>query len=118
MSDEEDEKGINLSEESRAILSKLTAREAKILRERFGISLDSDLTLEEIGKQFDVTRERIRKIEEKALKKLRQEKSDEQPKCSFCGKRKDEVERLIASNISSAYICGDCIKMSLELLDE
>ncbi len=53
------------------ILKKLTSREAKILMMRFGINMNTDHTLEEIGKQFDVTRERIRQIESKALKKLR-----------------------------------------------
>ena len=49
----------------------LTAREAKVLRMRFGIDMNTDNTLEEVGKQFDVTRERIRQIEAKALRKLR-----------------------------------------------
>ena len=53
------------------ILSTLTAREAKVLRMRFGIDMNTDHTLEEVGKQFDVTRERIRQIEAKALRKLR-----------------------------------------------
>ncbi|QJC36936.1 RNA polymerase sigma factor RpoD [Enterobacteriaceae endosymbiont of Donacia vulgaris] len=53
------------------ILSSLTPREAKVLRMRFGIDMNSDHTLEEVGKQFDVTRERIRQIEAKALRKLR-----------------------------------------------
>ena len=49
----------------------LTPREAKVLRMRFGIDMNTDHTLEEVGKQFDVTRERIRQIEAKALRKLR-----------------------------------------------
>ncbi len=53
------------------ILGSLTAREAKVLRMRFGIGMNNDHTLEEVGKQFDVTRERIRQIEAKALRKLR-----------------------------------------------
>ncbi|MDH5435750.1 MAG: RNA polymerase sigma factor RpoD [Gammaproteobacteria bacterium] len=53
------------------VLSSLTAREAKVLRMRFGIDMNTDHTLEEVGKQFDVTRERIRQIEAKALRKLR-----------------------------------------------
>ena len=51
------------------VLSSLTAREAKVLRMRFGIGMNTDHTLEEVGKQFDVTRERIRQIEAKALRK-------------------------------------------------
>ena len=54
-----------------AVLGGLTAREAKVLRMRFGIDMNTDHTLEEVGKQFDVTRERIRQIEAKALRKLR-----------------------------------------------
>lgn len=53
------------------MLAGLTAREAKVLRMRFGIDMNTDHTLEEVGKQFDVTRERIRQIEAKALRKLR-----------------------------------------------
>jgi len=60
-----------LSEATRGVLSGLTAREAKVLRMRFGIDMNTDHTLEEVGKQFDVTRERIRQIEAKALRKLR-----------------------------------------------
>jgi len=60
-----------LQEATRGILSGLTAREAKVLRMRFGIDMNTDHTLEEVGKQFDVTRERIRQIEAKALRKLR-----------------------------------------------
>lgn len=61
-----------LREATKRILSSLTAREAKVLRMRFGIDMNTDHTLEEVGKQFDVTRERIRQIEAKALRKLRQ----------------------------------------------
>ncbi len=61
----------SLSEVTRDVLSSLTSREAKVLRMRFGIDMNTDHTLEEVGKQFDVTRERIRQIEAKALRKLR-----------------------------------------------
>jgi RNA polymerase sigma factor RpoD-like protein len=60
-----------LKESTQAVLAGLTAREAKVLRMRFGIDMNTDHTLEEVGKQFDVTRERIRQIEAKALRKLR-----------------------------------------------
>ena len=63
--------GEGLRESTRAVLAGLTAREAKVLRMRFGIDMNTDHTLEEVGKQFDVTRERIRQIEAKALRKLR-----------------------------------------------
>ena len=61
----------SLREATREVLAGLTAREAKVLRMRFGIDMNTDHTLEEVGKQFDVTRERIRQIEAKALRKLR-----------------------------------------------
>lgn len=63
--------GEGLIEATRNVLGGLTAREAKVLRMRFGIDMNTDHTLEEVGKQFDVTRERIRQIEAKALRKLR-----------------------------------------------
>ncbi len=63
--------GESLREVTGEILGGLTAREAKVLRMRFGIDMNTDHTLEEVGKQFDVTRERIRQIEAKALRKLR-----------------------------------------------
>ena len=61
----------NLIDATDGVLSSLTSREAKVLRMRFGIGMNTDHTLEEVGKQFDVTRERIRQIEAKALRKLR-----------------------------------------------
>ena len=69
---------INLSETVRNVLAGLTPREAKVLRMRFGIDMNTDHTLEEVGKQFDVTRERIRQIEAKALRKLRHPSRSEQ----------------------------------------
>ena len=67
-----------LREATRDVLSTLTPREAKVLRMRFGIDMPTDHTLEEVGKQFDVTRERIRQIEAKALRKLRHPNRSEQ----------------------------------------
>ncbi len=67
-----------LGEATRGILASLTPREAKVLRMRFGIDMNTDHTLEEVGKQFDVTRERIRQIEAKALRKLRHPSRSEQ----------------------------------------
>ena len=61
----------SLRESTQEVLAGLTAREAKVIRMRFGINMNTDHTLEEVGKQFDVTRERIRQIEAKALRKLR-----------------------------------------------
>ena len=68
----------NLMETVRDVLAGLTPREAKVLRMRFGIDMNTDHTLEEVGKQFDVTRERIRQIEAKALRKLRHPSRSEQ----------------------------------------
>ncbi|PIV32742.1 MAG: RNA polymerase sigma factor RpoD [Lysobacterales bacterium CG02_land_8_20_14_3_00_62_12] len=67
-----------LQETVKDVLSGLTPREAKVLRMRFGIDMNTDHTLEEVGKQFDVTRERIRQIEAKALRKLRHPSRSEQ----------------------------------------
>lgn len=61
----------SLTEITKEVLDSLTPREAKVLRMRFGIEMSTDHTLEEVGRQFDVTRERIRQIEAKALRKLR-----------------------------------------------
>jgi RNA polymerase primary sigma factor len=69
---------IGLMETVRDVLAGLTPREAKVLRMRFGIDMNTDHTLEEVGKQFDVTRERIRQIEAKALRKLRHPSRSEQ----------------------------------------
>jgi RNA polymerase primary sigma factor len=62
---------LNLSEQTRKVLATLTPREEKVLKMRFGIDEKADHTLEEVGQNFDVTRERIRQIEAKALRKLR-----------------------------------------------
>jgi len=70
--------GEGLREATHTILAGLTPREAKVLRMRFGIDMNTDHTLEEVGKQFDVTRERIRQIEAKALRKLRHPTRSEQ----------------------------------------
>jgi RNA polymerase primary sigma factor len=69
-----------LRETTKSVLQGLTPREAKVLRMRFGIDMNTDHTLEEVGKQFDVTRERIRQIEAKALRKLRHPSRSEQLK--------------------------------------
>jgi RNA polymerase primary sigma factor len=70
--------GEGLKETTGSVLAGLTPREAKVLRMRFGIDMNTDHTLEEVGKQFDVTRERIRQIEAKALRKLRHPSRSEQ----------------------------------------
>jgi RNA polymerase primary sigma factor len=75
----------NLKFATHEVLAGLTAREAKVLRMRFGIDMNTDHTLEEVGKQFDVTRERIRQIEAKALRKLRHPSRSEQLKSFLDG---------------------------------
>lgn len=117
MSDDE-EPNTDLSDEVRLILSKLTAREAKILKDKFGISMESDVSLKEIGKQFDITRERIREIENRALSKIRDRKKTVKRKCSFCGKDESQVEKLIVSDVTRAHICSDCINICNDLLDD
>ena len=78
----------SLRETVHGVLSQLTPREAKVLRMRFGIDLTTDHTLEEVGKQFDVTRERIRQIEAKALRKLRHPSRSERLKSRSRNSRK------------------------------
>jgi RNA polymerase primary sigma factor len=75
----------NLQNATQEVLDSLTPREAKVLRMRFGIEMNTDHTLEEVGKQFDVTRERIRQIEAKALRKLRHPSRSEKLKSFLDG---------------------------------
>ena len=70
--------GVGLKETTTEVLMALSEREAKVLRMRFGIDMNTDHTLEEVGRQFSVTRERIRQIEAKALRKLRHPARSEQ----------------------------------------
>ena len=81
---------INLSERTREALSTLSPREEKILRMRFGIEEDNEYTLEEIGKVFNITRERIRQIEARALKKLRESGKGDTLKEFFSGEAEQE----------------------------
>lgn len=76
---------LNLAEQTRRVLQTLTAREEKVLRMRFGIGEESDHTLEEVGQDFNVTRERIRQIEAKALRKLRHPSRSEKLKAFLEG---------------------------------
>lgn len=91
-----------LKESTRRILSELTPREAKVLRMRFGIDMNTDHTLEEVGKQFDVTRERIRQIEAKALRKLRQPRRADQLKSFMDEEGKGAVDKGGSSSTSSS----------------
>lgn len=108
---------LGLREKTKDLLANLTAREARALRARFGIHLSQNHTLEDIGRQFEVTRKRIREIEAKALRKLRkQESTIPDQSCSFCGKSVNDVKRLIASEIKNVSICDECIKICGDLL--
>jgi DNA-directed RNA polymerase sigma subunit (sigma70/sigma32) len=110
----------DLNESTKEILLNLTAKEVKILRSRFGIDFSKDNNLDDLGRQFDVTRKRIQEIEEieeKALKKLKATKEKVQ-NCSFCGKSINEVKRMIVSEINNVFICNECIKNCGDLLDE
>ncbi len=120
MDDDENDKESGLSESTRKLLSSLTVREAKVLRQRFGIDLSKNHSLEEVGKQFDITRKRIEEIEAKALKKLKGRKKEKRKtpdlKCSFCGKYKNEVKKLVQAD-SGVTICMECIKMCTEIIE-
>ncbi len=108
-----------LRESTKNVLAGLTAREAKALRTRFGIEFAKDNNLEDVGRQFEVTRKRIKEIEEKALKKLRAKKEKQQiQNCSFCGKSIADVNKMIKSEINDTYICNECIKNCGDLLDD
>lgn len=91
----------NLREITREILDTLTPREAKVLRMRFGIEMNTDHTLEEVGKQFDVTRERIRQIEAKALRKLRHPSRSEKLR-SFLENSPEAAAEALAAAANSA----------------
>jgi DNA-binding CsgD family transcriptional regulator len=84
---------MNLAEQTRKVLKTLTPREEKVLRMRFGIGEKSDHTLEEVGQDFEVTRERIRQIEAKALRKLRHPSRSKQLKSFIEPPRRPVVER-------------------------
>lgn len=101
------------------ILQNLTARERAALRSRFGSRLGEDCSLEDVARQFDVTRQRIRDIERKARTKLGTDVSDisNELACSFCGKYKSEVVKMVEAS-SGARICGACIEDCLSLLQD
>ena len=106
------------SEEAKKLLATLSANEAKMLRERFGDLLETTYTLEDVEKQFQVTEERIRRIEEKALRKLGKSPPIRyETKCSFCGKSASEVKRIIVWQ-TGARICNECIASAKKKLDE
>ena len=105
-------------EKTAAVLATLTPREAKVLRMRFGIDMPTDHTLEEVGKQFGVTRERIRQIEAKALRKLRH------PKRSVIWRREEtthqeELQKIFGAQIVSiTELSRECIRCGENLSSE
>ena len=122
MSDDDDENEKDLAKNIKEVLASLTPREAKVLRERFGVELKDNPDLEEIGKQFDITRERIREIERKALAKLRnkrgQNKSSTTPKrCSFCESTLEQTDKYVESK-TGVFICRNCLDLCSKMLDE
>lgn len=75
--DNEEELKKRLKKSTKEALSRLTAREAKALKIKFGVDMNTDHTLEEVAKQFEITREKIKEIEVKALRKLRKDEGDD-----------------------------------------
>jgi len=109
-----------MSDDDEHKLGGLTDEEREALKDKFNLIDDDMPSLERIEKQFDATRERIRKIEEAALKKLKGHKNTDTDKifsCSFCNRPKNKVKRLIASNFG-VTICGECVAICVNLLDE
>ena len=120
MSDDENEK--DLAKNIKELLASLTPREAKVLRERFGVDFKDDSDLKEIGNQFDITREKIRKVERKALTKLRHQRSQNSsattPKrCSFCETPLKKTDKYIEGK-TGVFICRECLKLCNKILDE
>lgn len=119
MSDENDIDIENLKELTKDILANLNVEEAKVLRERFGTEISADSTLGEAAKQFDITKERIEKIEKRALEKLKKKQEIESlSKCSFCKLRSDQVKRLIAGPDSDVFICEKCVRKCVKVLQD
>ena len=122
MSDDDEENEKDLAKNMKELLASLTPREAKVLRERFGINLKDNQELEDIGNQFDITQERIREIEIKTLAKLRnkrgQNKSSTTPKrCSFCESTLEQTDKYVESK-TGVFICRNCLDICSKMLDE
>ena len=120
MSDDENEK--DLAKNIKELLASLTPREAKVLRERFGVDFKDDSDLKEIRNQFDITREKIQKVERKALTKLRHQRSQNSspttPKrCSFCEIPLKKTDKYVEGK-TGVFICRECLKLCNKILDE
>ena len=120
MSDDENEK--DLAKNIKELLASLTPREAKVLRERFGVDFKDDSDLKEIRNQFDITREKIRKVGRKALTKLRHQRSQNSspttPKrCSFCEIPLKKTDKYVEGK-TGVFICRECLKLCNKILDE
>ena len=121
MSDDENEKKLKTIKE---FVGGLTPREAEVLRKRFGVEFQIDADLKEIGNQFDVTRKRIKEIENMALKKLSKSRGEKQPiqktkveECSFCGIELSNAVKY-AKGKSGVFICASCLEACGKILEE
>ena len=122
MSDDDEENEKDLAKNMKELLASLTSREAKVLRERFGINLKDNQELEDIGNQFDISQEKIREVERKALTKLRHQRSQNSsattPKrCSFCETPLKKTDKYIEGK-TGVFICRECLKLCNKILDE
>jgi len=124
MNDEENDENEKKLKAIKELLGGLTPREAEVLRKRFGIELQSDADLKEIGNKFDVTRERIKEIENKALKKLSKSRGEKQPikkskvdECSFCGIELSSTVKYVKGK-SGVFICASCLGACGKILEE
>ena len=119
MSDDEDKNNDTLRETTNEILSNLDPGEEKILREKFGIDASGDMNLQETGKQFDITRDRIKAFKEKALNKIKTRKQHiekNSKSCSFCKKSHNKVNKIIETD-AGVTICNECVILCNELIN-
>ena len=122
MSDDDEENEKDLTKNIKELLASLTSREAKVLRERFGIDLKDDPDLKDVGNLYNITQERIREIEIKALAKLRDQRgqntSSTTPKrCSFCESTLEQTDKYVDGK-TGVFICRNCLDLCSEMLDE
>ena len=124
MSDEEDDENEKKLKTIKEMLGGLTPREAEVLRKRFGVEWQTDENLKEIGDQFDITRKRIKEIENKALKKLSKYRGEKQPtlgqkseECFFCRIELSNTVKYVKGKFG-VYICASCLEVCSKILEE